>query len=96
MGCSGLNQHLYTNLHVIPSPECSCGEGIETPYHFFTECKQFIDERENLIRSVTSLCNFDLDNLLFGDSALPHKDNLLIFDAVHKYLEDTKRFTECV
>ena len=93
MGCSGLNQHLFKNLHVIRSPQCSCNEGVETPHHFFMECKHFVTQREHLVRAVTGLCNFELDKLLFGDTTLSHNDNLLIFDAVHRYFEDTKRFS---
>ena len=92
MGCSGLNQHLHTNLHVIPSPQCSCGEGVETPYHYFISCKHYINEREDLVRAVTAISDFNVDILLFGDPMLSYKDNVLIFDAVHKYLIDTKRF----
>ena len=51
------------------------------------ECKHFITERERLVRAVTGLCNFELDKLLFGDATLSHNDNLLIFDAVHRYLK---------
>ena len=35
IGCSKLNSHLYHNLHVIPSPNCSCGYHNEDPTHFF-------------------------------------------------------------
>ena len=92
MGCSGLNQHLHANLHVIPSPQCDCGDGVETPFHYFMKCKRFTKEREKLQEEVMKLSNFNLKNLLYGDNSLQYKDNCLLFDAVHKYLTDTKRF----
>ena len=80
MGCSGLNQHLYTNLHVIQSPQCSSNEGVESPYHYFIQCKHYVNERDNLVREVTKISNFNIDTLLFGDPILPYKDNVLIFE----------------
>ena len=84
IGCSGLNYDLHTNLHVINSPSCRCGAPQETAYHYFMECILYDDQRLELIDVVSAICPFEFN--------LSYKDNCRIFDAVHKYLEVTKRF----
>jgi len=35
--CSSLNEHLH-RVNLVPSPQCSCGTGPETTFHFFYDC----------------------------------------------------------
>ena len=44
LGCSKLNSHLCYNLHVIPSPECSCGAAVEDVAHFFSTAQISINK----------------------------------------------------
>jgi hypothetical protein len=92
IGCSGLNYDLCFNVHVVDSPHCICGEGFETVFHYFFVCKNFNNQRAALQATVTQICNFDLETLLHGNDNLNHDENSLIFDAVHKFFIDTKRF----
>ena len=92
IGCSGLNYDLHTNLHVINSPSCRCGAPQETANHYFMECILYDDQRLELRDVVSAICPFEFKALMHGNEDLSYKDNCRIFDAVHKYLEVTKRF----
>ena len=92
MGCSKLNEDLCQNLHVKDSPTCACGSNTETAKHYFMDCPLFIDERRNLVNTVTQITEFKLNTLLHGCPDLILQSNKHVFDAVHRYLKDTKRF----
>jgi hypothetical protein len=92
IGCSGLNYDLYTNVHVINSPKCSCGADNETSYHFFMSCPNFTHQRDTLRTSIIHLCEFEYNTLLFGNNNLSNDENYVILDAVHKFIVDTRRF----
>ena len=84
-----------TNLHVINSPSCRCGAPQETANHYFMdpECGILYDDQRLELRDVVSaICPFEFKTLMHGDEDLSYNDNCRIFDAVHKYLEVTKRF----
>ena len=93
IGCSKLNSHLHYNLHVIPSPNCSCGHHNEDPKHFFFHCPNFMQQRIVLRQAVSPICDFSLKNLLFGLPNRPFADNKSLFDAVHTYICDSNRFS---
>jgi hypothetical protein len=92
MGCSGLNFDLYTNVHVVNSPICECGNGPETAQHYLMSCPNFNNQRDALRSAVVQLCDFNFDILLYGNENLEYNENCLVFDAVHKFIEDTNRF----
>ena len=94
IGCSKLNSHLYNNLHVIPSSLCDCGYEDETPIHFFFTCPLHNRHRAELHNTIVQLTTFSLHTLLYGDNNLSHHENRLLFDAVHKFIKDTNRFTD--
>ena len=94
IGCSKLNNHLCNNLHVIPSSLCDCGYEDETPIHFFFTCPLYNQQRAELHNSIIQLTTFSLHTLLYGDNNLTHNENKLLFDAVHKFIKDTNRFTD--
>ena len=45
MKCSLLNDDLFSQIHVIESPQCPCGHQRETARHFLLECPLFSNER---------------------------------------------------
>ena len=94
IGCSKLNDHLCNFLHVIPSPECHCGYGIEDPTHFFFSCPSYAEPRLKMLNTITQVTPnpVTLDILLYGDDSLNLCDNKLIFDSVHLFLKETRRF----
>ena len=52
----------------------------------------YYDQRNELLRSLSQLCNVSLDVLLFGGRSLSVDINTQIFEAVQKFIRDTKRF----
>ena len=94
IGCSKLNSHLCNNLHVIPSPRCQCGYGCEDPTHFLFNCPIHEEARLRMFSDIVSITHnpISLDMLLYGDNSLALYDNKKIFDSIHLFLKETKRF----
>ena len=92
IGCSKLNSDLFYNLHVINNPTCQCGALAENPYHYFFECANYQDQRDSLFQSISDINDIQLNTLLFGNPELSLVQNQTIFEAVHKFINSTKRF----
>ena len=90
MKCSKLNYHLFL-LHVTDSPACPCGFDTEDANHYLLHCPLYLVERQVMQQSVSNVINIDVNILLFGSKDLDFKTNQLIFTAVHKFINDTKR-----
>jgi hypothetical protein len=90
--CSSLNEHLFSK-NIINSPLCTCGE-IETTYHYFFKCLLFETQRTQLIDNINALENATptLSLVLYGDSDNP-QINKFVFEYVHYYIQQTKRFS---
>jgi hypothetical protein len=90
---SPLKAHLCINLNVIDNPLCPCGNGQnETSKHFFFECPLFDQQRRDLKSNLLPLVINNVEHLLFGVPGSDHMDNIQLFEAVHQYIRDTKRF----
>ena len=87
---SSLNFHLYQR-HCINSPNCSCGDTLETPHHYFFLCPQFTQQRNILFSKLKNIIpdqqHFTIRLLLFGSELLDNCNNRFIFQYVHEYLE---------
>ena len=91
-GCSSLKNDLFLK-NIIDSPLCTCNSGeIENAYHFFFICQLYTHLRVELSQSISQYCNMTLDVLLRGDERLSTNINTTIFEAVHKYIQKSKRF----
>ena len=92
MKCSLLNYHLFS-LHVIDSPECSCGYQQEDSNHYLLHCPLFNNDRVNLINSVSNLTNIAVTEklLLYGSTQLNLDINKVLFQAVHDFIDMTGR-----
>ena len=88
--CSALNNDLFLK-RICDSPYCRCG-AIENAFHFFLNCPKYARQRADLIHNVSQHITISLCVLLFGDSTLSTQTNTTIFEAVHKYIRDSKRF----
>ena len=93
MLCSPLNDHLYSHIHVIDSPQCPCGHPRETTKHYFLECPLFQNERQDMLQKLKSI-NFhpSLHNLLYGDFSVDEKTNISAFEIVQSFIEHSDRF----
>ena len=87
-----LKSHLYSNLHVIDNPNCSCGHPNETPAHFFLYCPNYIAIRELMINVINQITDVNIHNILYGDSNVSLELNKRIFDSVHRYILNSNRF----
>ena len=88
--CSSLNLTLFQK-GISQSPLCTCGE-VESAEHYFLRCHAYDMAREELLRAVNPICVASTKLLLFGDKSLSYENNVLIFNAVHKYIILSHRF----
>ena len=92
MHCSNLKAHLV-ELHVIEDPICICGLGNEDTEHFFFHCPLYHQCRLKLMQYVNIHSTFKLNTLLYGDDNLDIETNCKIFQAVHDFIKESKRFS---
>ena len=71
---------------------CRCG-AIENTDHYFMTCRLYRDPRADLIYTVSQQTPATLQILLYGNSMLSLHANI-IFEAVQKYINDTKHFKQ--
>ena len=89
-GCSTLFHHLFMK-NIVDSPLCRCGS-VETTQHFFFDCSRYDNIRPNLINEVSRVTTPSLDVLLYGDDTKDFTANSVIFQAVQRFIECSKRF----
>ena len=94
LGCSKLKYDLCFRLHVVDSPACRCGAPFEDAKHYFFDCPLYNDIRHELINEIAPIADFNLQNILYGNSELHLDDNIAIFDAVHLFITNSMRFVD--
>ena len=55
-------------------------------------CVYFDDLRLHLREKFELICNFELNTFLYGSINLSEAENMLVFDAVHKFIMDSRHF----
>ena len=88
--CSALNLDLFLK-NVSETPLCSCGS-TEDSQHYFFHCSHYQTQRTALMNAISTIQTPTLNLLLYGSSNLSVDINKAIFDKVHKFILDTKRF----
>ena len=105
LGYSGLNAHL-NKANIIESPSCICSQQYEDTLHYFLFCPRFTTQRARLLNTVCHVIapginpalivheasDILLNIFLKGSIDLSDKDNVIIFEAVHVYISESKRF----
>ena len=86
--CSSLNYDLFLK-HITESPLCRCG-AIENTDHYLMTCRLYRDQRAELINTLSQQTPVTLHILLYGNSMLSLQAKIIIFEAVRKYINDTK------
>ena len=94
VGCSSLNFDLCFNLKVLSHSRCLCGDPYENSHHFFLKCPLYNDLRTELFANIIMFSPINLNTILFGNSDLSLPINKQIFLHVHKYINDSKRFSD--
>lgn len=89
--CSNLKYDLYQNF-LEPNPVCECGSEAEDARHYFFVCQFYRDARQELFRSTRAYHPLSLNKLLLGDIRLNVEANSHIFEAVQRFIKDSKRF----
>ena len=89
-GCSSLNHDLFVK-HITDSPLCFCGD-TENTEHYFLSCPLYQNQRIDLNIAISRYTQVTMQVILFGSSTLPLHANKAIFEAVHKYIKESKRF----
>ena len=89
--CSSLNADL-NRVNIVPSSSCTCGANFETAQHYFFECRNYTNQRYNLLRALRFVSVVTLDTLLYGCSTFVNERNKLVINAVLVYIKDSKRF----
>jgi hypothetical protein len=92
MGCSGLRKHLHDRIHVVDSPTCACGTEDEDPYHFLFVCPIYAAHRITMLETINPIIYPSLRVVLHGEPSLPYEANMITFNAVHNFIEQTRRF----
>ena len=92
MYCSNLGAHLH-HLHVIDDAICICSQSVEDNYHFFFSCPLYLQSRADMLAAISQICNPNLETILYGSPNVSLDDNVVIFEAVHSYIEQSERFT---
>lgn len=91
-GCSSLNYDLFLK-NITDNPLCRCNSAeMENVHHFFFKCRLYLEQRNLLFQTVHQFCDVSLKVLLYGDQSLNFETNCIIFEAVHRYIERSKRF----
>ena len=89
--CSSLNLTLFQK-NIVDSPLCHCGD-IESVHHYLLTCPLYRQARLHLSNTINPIRTTTVKLLLNGDQNLDHQSNVTIFQAVHSFILNTKRFT---
>ena len=89
--CSSLNLDLFLK-GITDSPMCRCGS-IENSQHFFFHCPYYQQQRNALLNVVSTYHRPTLDLLLYRESSLSYDVNMIIFENIHRFILNCKRFS---
>ena len=93
MKCSKLNDDLYSYIHVVDEPTCSCGARRETSKHFLFDCPLYADDRATMLSNLREIgFKATTKNLLFGNSCYSDAINCQAMDIIQTFFKATKRF----
>ena len=89
--CSQLHAHLFLN-GLSENRYCTCGS-METPYHYFLECKNYTLHRDTfLMKSWNVSIVLNLKTILYGYENNEIVKNNQLHKFLSEYIEKTKRF----
>ena len=88
--CSSLNLDLFMR-NISDSPLCQCGS-VQNAQHFFFHCRNYHVPRTQLFNTISQYQIPSLSLLLYGNDSFSVETNTVIFETVHKFILDSKRF----
>ena len=89
--CSNLNNDLYIN-HIRDNPLCDLCGVVEDAIHYFFHCRRYTIERQVFNDTVVMLQPQSINLILFGNEKWNLETNIVLFRAVQRYIQVTKRF----
>ena len=89
--CSNLNADLFNN-HLSESPLCLNCNIFEDAEHYFFNCRLYQNQRQSLFNETREFHPLSTRALLYGNDSLSLEGNKILFESVHKYIKNTKRF----
>ena len=90
IGMSNLNNDLY-NRYLSDNSTCNCGYLAETAEHYLLYCPIYNNIRISTIHTLTPPYR-DIQTLLNGHPALSVDKNISIFEVVHDFIKQSRRF----
>lgn len=90
IGMSNLNNDLY-NRYLSDNSTCNCGYLAETAEHYLLYCPIYNNIRISTIHTLTPPYR-DIQTLLNGHPALSVDENISIFEVVHDFIKQSRRF----
>ena len=90
MDCSSLNHHLFSK-NIIDSPLCFCGRPVTTKHYLF-DCNRFDNLCQEMMQSISQLCEPTLNTLSYGVTNLSDETNRQLFIIIQEYILRSKRF----
>ena len=82
----------YLNLLIMVIMGSLHLQEIEDAEHYLFRCRRFINQRLSLFHKTRHLHPLNTNLLLSGNLNISYNDNVLLFEAVQKYIKDTARF----
>ena len=86
-----LNNDLYIN-HIRDNPLCDLCGVVEDAIHYFFHCRRYTIERQVFNDTVVMLQPLSINLILFGNENWNLETNIVLFRAVQRYIQVTKRF----
>ena len=92
MKCSKLNFHLFS-LPIMDSPACPCGNDCEDSNHYLLRCPLCYQARNKFLNEIRELTMTDIscELLLYGSTDLSIELRKKVFDAVHRFIDESDR-----
>ena len=89
--CSNLNNDLFIN-HIHDSSLCDLCGVVEDVIYCFFHCRRFTIERQVFNDTVRVIQPRSINQIIFGNENWHFETNIVLFRAVHRYIQVTKRF----
>ena len=84
------------NRHLTDNKACECGSDNETAEHFLLTCPLYDNIRMDTINTIPDFNTLDVDCLTNGCRNGTIIANKQIFQKVHEYILQTKRFDQFI
>ena len=82
----------FCNRTIRNDSFCACGNSNELSLHFLPGCEEFSNQRILTFRETRPFHPLSVNYLLFGRPNFTNEENTFLFQAVYRYIKNTKRF----